>query len=148
MALKSFPRETYTVPGMSIRVLLIDEHEKVRHLLASRLAEVKDIEVVGNTGDAEEGLQRIQRTLPDVVLLDMKMRRADGLEICRRAHLLNGGTPVVVLTSYGDPKERRMAHEAGAVEYLLKDVDTEKLAWRIGQLARSRGAGLPEERIP
>ena len=127
---------------MNIRVVLIDENEKVRQLLALRLAGLRGIEVVGSTSDAEEGLSRIEAAVPDVVLLDLRMRHANGLEVCRRAHSLNKGTPVVVLTTYGSPAERRMASEAGAGDYLLKDVDTEKLALSIEHLASNRGPGL------
>ena len=134
--------------AMSIRVLLIDENEKVRHLLASRLAGVRGIEVVGSTSNAEEGLNRIEMVVPDVVLMDLRMHHTDGLEVCRRAHSLNNGTPVVVLTAYGSPMERRMASEAGAAEYLLKDVDTERLALSIEHLALGMGASLSTGRIP
>ena len=127
---------------MSIRVFLIDEHERVRQLLAGRLAEAQDVEVVGNTGNAEEGLLSIRQTQPDLVLLDPKMRYTDGLEICRRAHQSNGGTPVVVLTSYGGVEEMRMAREAGAAEYLLKDVNTERLTLFIRQFALDGGKSV------
>ena len=120
---------------MTIRVVIIDENGPARVMLARRLASfLPDLEVVGSTGDSEEGLRQIQEYAPDIVLLDIKMKRADGLETCRRACSINGKANVVVLTSYIEHQERKMAYEAGASGYLLKEVDTPKLVQRIRHL--------------
>ena len=94
-----------------------------------------DMDVVGTTCDGEEGLRQIEVLCPDVVLLDTKMRRADGMDVCRRACSTNGGPKVAVLTSYTDPEERRLAFQAGVNGYLLKEVDTTKLVQWIRKLA-------------
>ena len=120
---------------MSIRIFLIDEHQPSREMLARRLASCPDMEVVGNTDDAEEGLRQISRLHPDLVFLDVKMKKVDGMEVCRRACSSSKGTKVAVLTFYNDPEERRQAYLAGADGYLLKEVDTPKLARWIRLLA-------------
>ncbi len=112
---------------MSIRIFLIDEHRPSREMLARRLASYPEMDVVGNTDDAEEGLRQVSQLRPDLVLLDVKMRNADGMEVCRRACSSSEGGKVAVLTSYSDPEERRQAYLAGASGYLLKEVDT--TAW-------------------
>ena len=117
-----------------MRLVIIDENGPARDMLARRLASLPDMEVVGSTGDSEEGLRQIQEYAPDIVLLDIKMRRASGLEICRRACSINGKAKVIVLTSYNEPEERRMAFQSGASGYLLKEADTQKLVQRIRQL--------------
>lgn len=119
---------------MTIRVVIIDENRPARDMLARRLGSLPDMLVVGSTGDSEEGLQQIKDCAPDIVLLDIKMKRADGMEACRQACSISGEARVVVLTSYIEPEERKMAFESGASGYLLKEIDTPKLAQRIRQV--------------
>ena len=78
--------------------------------------------MAGNTGDGEEGLRQIADLIPDVVLLDTKMRKADGMDVCRRACSTSGGPKVAVLTSYRDPEELRLASQAGGTGYFLLNV--------------------------
>ena len=68
-----------------------------------RLSTLDDMEILGSTGDGEEGLQRISQLQPDLVLLDTKMKKTDGMELCRRVIDAAQGAKVAVLTSYGDP---------------------------------------------
>ena len=119
---------------MSIRVFIIDEHTRARRMLARRLASLPDLDVVGTTCDGERGLRQIEELRPDVVLLDTKMKRADGMDICRRACASTNGSKVAILTSYIDPEERRLAYQAGVDGYLLKEVDTPNLARWIAVL--------------
>jgi DNA-binding NarL/FixJ family response regulator len=120
-----------------IRILIIDEHKAARESLARRLKSIPELDVVGTTGDGEEGLRQIESLHPDVVLLDIRMKKTEGMDVCRRACRLDWGTRVVVLTSYSDLEEQRMASQAGARGYLLKDIDTPKLAQWIRDLAAS-----------
>lgn len=113
---------------MSIRIFLIDEHRPAREILARRLASMPDLEVVGSTCDGEEAIQAIGGLNPDVVLIDTKMKQADGIDLCRRARAAGERAKVAILTSYLDPDERRQAYQAGVNGYLLKDVDTVNLA--------------------
>jgi len=113
---------------MSIRIFLIDEHHPVRETLARRLASMPGLDVVGSTSDSEEAIRDITGLTPDLVLIDTKMKRADGIDICRRALAAGEKTTVAVLTSYLDLDERRLAYQAGVNGYLLKDVDTGNLA--------------------
>ncbi len=84
---------------MNIRIFLIDEHRPSREMLARRLTSLEDMEVVGTTRDSEEGLRLVSQLRPDLVLLDVKMKNADGMEVCRRAYSSGHGTQVAVLTS-------------------------------------------------
>ena len=113
---------------MRIRIFLIDEHRPAREILARRLASMPGLEVVGSTCDGEEGIRAIGGLNPDVVLIDTKMKQADGIDLCRRALAADEQTKVAILTSYVDPDERRQAYQAGVTGYLLKDVDTVNLA--------------------
>ena len=124
---------------MSIRVFIIDEHTRARRMLARRLASLPGLEVVGTTCDGDKGLRQIEELRPDVVLLDIKMKRADGMDICRRACASMNGGKVAILTSYIDPEERRLAYQAGVSGYFLKDVDTPNLARWINLLVGHDG---------
>ena len=111
-----------------IRNFLIDEHRPAREILARRLASMPGLEVVGSTCDGEEAIRAIGGLNPDVVLIDTKMKQADGIDLCRRALAADEQAKVAILTSYVDPDERRQAYQAGVTGYLLKDVDTVNLA--------------------
>ncbi|MCH8298151.1 MAG: response regulator transcription factor [Chloroflexi bacterium] len=124
---------------MSIRIFLVDEHRSVREILARRLASMPGLDVVGSTSDSEEAIRDIAGLRPDVVLIDTKMKQANGIDICRRVLAAGEPTKVAVLTSYLDPDERRQAYQAGVNGYLLKDVDTANLAnWIRLAINRSR----------
>ena len=113
---------------MSIRIFLIDEHRPAREILARRLASMPGLDVVGSTCDGEEAIRDIAGLSPDVILIDTKMKRSDGIDLCRRAHAAGKQAKVAILTSYLDADERRQAYQAGVDGYLLKDVDTDNLA--------------------
>ena len=113
---------------MTIRIFLIDEHRPAREILARRLASMPGLDVVGSTCGGDEAIREIEGLSPDVVLIDTKMKQADGMDICRRAVAADNNATVAVLTSYLDPDERRLAYQAGVNGYLLKDVDTDHLA--------------------
>ena len=111
----------------SIRIFLIDEHRPARENLARRLASMPGLDVVGSTCDGDAAIRDIAGLSPDVVLIDTKMKQADGIELCRRALAADKQATVAILTSYLDPDERRKAFQAGVNGYLLKDVDTDNL---------------------
>lgn len=133
-ALTNTYRRPYPEREMSIRIFIIDEHRSARQMLARRLASLPDMDVVGTTCDGEAGLLQIEKLRPDIVLLDTKMKRADGMDICRRACANANGGKIAVLTSYIDPEERRLAYQAGVHGYLVKEVDTPNLARWIAVL--------------
>ena len=132
------------VNTMTIRILLIDEHKPAREILARRLAAMPGMDVVGSTCDGDQAIREIEGLNPDVVLIDTKMKQADGMDICRRALAADQQTTVAVLTSYLDPNERRLAYEAGVNGYLLKDVDTSNLTDWI-KLAVSNDQDDPDD---
>lgn len=113
---------------MRIRIFLIEERRPAREILARRMASMPGLEVVGSTCDGEEAIRAIGGLNPDVVLIDTKMKQADGIDLCRRVLAADEQTKVAILTSYVDPDERRQAYQAGVTGYLLKDVDTVNLA--------------------
>jgi len=107
-----------------IRVFLLDDHEIVRHGLRDLLESAEDIEVVGEAGTAEEALQRIPATTPDVAVLDVRLPDGNGVEVCREIRSRNPQIQCVMLTSFADDEALFDAIMAGAAGYLLKQIKT------------------------
>jgi NarL family two-component system response regulator LiaR len=114
-----------------ITVLLIDDHRVVRQGLRDFLELQDDIEVIGEAASGEEGVRLAQELLPDVVLMDMVLPGIDGVEATRRVKAVSPSTRIIVLTSFADDDKVFPAIKAGAISYLLKDVQPEELARAI-----------------
>ncbi|HWK28519.1 MAG TPA: response regulator transcription factor [Solirubrobacter sp.] len=112
-----------------IRVLLADDHAVVRQGLRTFLDLQPDIEVVAEAADGEAALDAVQRTDPDVVLLDLVMPKLDGIKTLKR--LREARARIIVLTSFGDDDKLFAALRAGAAGYLLKDVEPAELVKAI-----------------
>ena len=106
-----------------IKVAVVDDQELVRSGFVVLLGSSPHIEVVGEAGDGEEAWSLCRRTAPDVVLMDIRMPRMDGLEATRRimADPQCAGTHVLVLTTFDDDALVHDALRAGASGFLLKD---------------------------
>lgn len=127
-----------------ISVLLVDDHPVVIEGLRKVLATAPDISVTGEAHDAAGALERARSLKPDVILLDLRMPGASGVQAVRRLRE-NGPTPaVIILTSYGDQAYVRQALEAGADGYLLKSTPPEQLIAAIRAAARGRRQLSPE----
>ena len=116
---------------MTIRVLIADDHAVVRQGLRTFLELQDEIEVVGEAADGIEAVELVQRTKPDVALLDLIMPRLGGLEAIRRIREVAPATRVLVLTSFADDDTVLPAVRAGAAGYLLKDVQPPELVGAI-----------------
>jgi NarL family two-component system response regulator LiaR len=114
-----------------IRVLVADDHAVVRQGLRTFLDLQEDIVVVGEAADGEEALAEIERTAPDVVLMDLVMPGLDGIEALRRLRERAPGARAIVLSSFIDDDRLFPAVRAGAAGYLLKDVQPQELVAAI-----------------
>ncbi|MFJ1756286.1 response regulator [Kitasatospora sp. NPDC088134] len=99
------------------------------------------ITVVGSAADGEEALRLVAEHAPDVVLMDLRMPRCDGVEATRRVRAEHPGTEVVVLTTYADDDSLFSALQAGARGFLTKDAGAEEIARAVVDV-RSGAAGL------
>jgi DNA-binding NarL/FixJ family response regulator len=113
-----------------IRVVLVEDQTIVREGLRALLALNADITIAGEAGDGEEALAVIEREKPDVVLLDLRMPRLDGLGVLRAIK-----TPALILTTFDDDAMLFEAVRAGAKGWLLKDVSLERLTTAIRTVA-------------
>jgi two-component system, NarL family, response regulator LiaR len=115
----------------TISVLLVDDHRVVRQGLRDFLELQDDIEVVGEAASGEEGVRIAQELLPDIVLMDLVLPGIDGVEATRRVKIGSPSSRIIVLTSFADDAKVFPAIKAGAISYLLKDVQPEELARAI-----------------
>lgn len=113
---------------MKIRVAVVDDQQLVREGLVALLETVSTAVVVGTAADGEEARALVEREWPDIVLMDLRMPRFDGITATRQ---LAGFTHIIALTTYGDDGAIRAALAAGARGYLTKDVGIETIAAAI-----------------
>lgn len=114
-----------------IRVLICDDHAVVREGLTAFLGLQDDIEIAGQASDGEEAVASAARLKPDVILMDLVMPRADGIEAIKRIRAADLGARIIVLTSFSDDSRVFPAIRAGATGYLMKDVSPQELARAI-----------------
>jgi len=121
-----------------IRVFLVDDQTLVRKGIRSLLSLLPDIEVVGEAVDGAEALSLIPRASPDIVLLDMRMPKVDGIGVLRQLAAEVQAPGVIVLTTFDDSEALFEGCRAGARGFLLKDVSLEQLASAIRAVAAGR----------
>ncbi|WP_030021196.1 response regulator transcription factor [Streptomyces monomycini] len=126
---------------MTARVVVADDQTVVREGIVMLLGLLPGIEVVGSAGDGEEAVRLTAELAPDVVLMDLRMPRCDGVEATRRIRTEHPGTEVVVLTTYADDDHLFPALEAGARGYLTKDADGDEIVRAVEDVL-SGAAGL------
>ncbi|MDX3525498.1 response regulator transcription factor [Streptomyces sp. ID05-39B] len=130
--------ESETKPA---RVVVADDQTVVREGIVMLLGLLPGIEVVGAAGDGDEAVRLVGKLAPDVVLMDLRMPRCDGVEATRRIRAEHPGTQVVVLTTFGDDESLFPALRAGARGYLTKDAGGDEIV-RAVQSVLSGDAGL------
>ncbi|WP_328410119.1 response regulator transcription factor [Streptomyces violaceus] len=123
------------------RVVVVDDQTVVREGIVMLLGLLPGIEVVGAAGDGEEAVRLVAELAPDVVLMDLRMPRCDGVEATRRIRAQHPGTQVVVLTTYADDESLFPALAAGARGYLTKDADGDEIVRAVHSVLSGQ-AGL------
>ena len=126
--------------GDPIRVLLADDQRVVREGLAMLLGLLPGIEVVGTAADGEEAVRLAVARAPDVILMDLRMPRVDGVEATRRIADARPQVRVIALTTYADEPTVLSALRAGARGYLTKDAGAEEIEAAITAVARGEAA--------
>jgi DNA-binding NarL/FixJ family response regulator len=123
-----------------IRVLLADDQRVVREGLGTLLGLLDGIELVGTAADGEEALTLAARHDPDVVLMDLRMPRVDGIEAIRRLAERGERPRSIALTTYADDASVLGALRAGARGYLTKDAGAEQIRAAVEAVARGEAA--------
>ncbi|MEV7125502.1 response regulator transcription factor [Streptomyces sp. NPDC093260] len=123
------------------RVVVADDQTVVREGIVMLLGLLPGIEVVGAAGDGDEAVKLVAELAPDVVLMDLRMPRCDGVEATRRIRAEHPGTQVVILTTFADDDSLFPALRAGARGYLTKDAGGDEIV-RAVESVLSGEAGL------
>ena len=119
-----------------VRVFLLDDHEIVRRGLKELFEADGDLVVVGEAGTAEEALDRIPATRPQVAVLDVRLPDGSGVEVCREIRSRHPEVQCLMLTSYADDEALFSASMAGASGYVLKQVKGSDLLDGVRRVAR------------
>ena len=122
---------------MTLKVVLVDDHEVVRQGVRALLESAGDIEVVGEAGTAAEAVRRVGYESPNVVVMDLRLPDGTGIEACRDIRSRFPETKVLMLTSYADEEALLAAIMAGASGYVLKRIRSGELVDSV----RRVGAG-------
>ncbi|MEV4319623.1 response regulator transcription factor [Actinocrispum sp. NPDC049592] len=150
-----------------MKVIVVDDQTVVREGLVLILGLLPEVEVVGSAGNGEDALSLIAAESPDIVLMDLRMPRMDGVEATRRVQAAFPEVHVVVLTTYSDDESILAALKAGARGYLTKDARANDIAHALATVhrgethfdpvvqrrlvalaTRERPAGLPDGLTP
>jgi len=111
-----------------IRTMIVDDHALFRRGLEIVLVTEPDIEVVGEASDGAEAVEKAGESLPDVVLMDVRMPRSSGIEACRAIKTVAPSARIVILTMSDEEDDLFEAIKAGASGYLLKDIPLDEVA--------------------
>ena len=127
--------ETDAAESPVIRVYLLDDHEVVRRGIRELLEEESDIEVVGESGSAQEAARRIPALRPHVAILDGRLPDGSGIDVCREVRSRHPEIAALILTSYDDDEALFSAIMAGAAGYVLKQVRGNDLVESVRRVA-------------
>lgn len=111
-----------------IRLLIVDDHKVVRQGLRGFLELLDDFEIVGEGSNGAEAVSLAAELAPDVILLDLVMPEMDGIEATRRIRLADPEARILILSSFSNDDNVLPAIRAGAMGYVLKNIDPDDLA--------------------
>jgi len=123
-----------------IQIIIIDDHEMVREGLKAILMNESDFSIVGDAGSAVQALELVERLHPDIVLLDVRLPDASGIDVCHTITTQFPETAVIILTTYTDEQLVAQCVQAGARGYIVKDIERFDLKRSIRAVARGEAA--------
>ena len=131
---------------MTIKVLLVDDHKIVRQGVRAYLHTLAEIQVIAEADSGSAAIRAVEQYQPDIVLMDLEMPgELDGIAATRQIRKLRPETQVIVVTSHHQDEYIFPAVRAGAISYLLKDVEPEELASAIRKAAH--GEAVLDSRV-
>jgi len=110
-----------------LKILIVDDHDIVRKGLAMLVSRQKDLTVVAEAGTVAEAVEKARETVPDVVVMDIRLPDGTGIEACREIRDENSDVKVLMLTSYSDEEAVMGSIMAGASGYLLKEIRSQEI---------------------
>jgi DNA-binding NarL/FixJ family response regulator len=128
----------------TLRLIIADDHPVVRTGLEGMLRSQADFEVVGEAANGLEAIELVLQLNPDVIIMDLRMAKMDGVEAIARIRQLNITIPILVLTTYDSNADILHTVKAGATGYILKDAPREQLFAAIRTVAQGKSVFAPE----
>jgi len=119
-----------------IKVLLVDDHTLFRDGMKALLSRQESVEIIGEAGNGADGIKKALELSPDVVLMDLNMPDMTGIEAIRKILEVKPDTKILMLTVSEDDEDLFNAVRAGAMGYLLKNVESERLVSSVQQVAK------------
>ena len=110
--------------NITFKILLVEDNVSFRRVLRQGLDEFFPCVIIGEAGDGEEALRKIETLLPSLIFMDIDLPGEDGLELTRKIKATHPETPIIILTSYDLPEYRQLAYERGANNFLVKGSST------------------------
>ena len=138
-----------------LRVVIADDSALLRERVEALISDLADVQLVGQATNAQEALEVVQRSKPDVVVLDIRMPGGNGIEALKMIRALEAPPVVIMLTAFPYPQYRTKCIEAGAAFFLDKakefdrvaDVLEQMRASTVGDLPTGPAAGLPQGEV-
>jgi DNA-binding NarL/FixJ family response regulator len=130
--------------GKSMKIFLVDDSMVIRQRLKRLLADMKEVTVIGESGNAQEATDAILEQKPDVVLLDIHLLDGSGIDVLQRLKKTSPAPAVIILTNYPYPQYRQKCLEAGADFFFVKSTEFDQVVPALRQLiqqASDAGAG-------
>lgn len=121
-----------------IRIIIAEDQSLLRGALASLLSLEDDIEVVAQASDGAQALALVEQHAPDVLLTDIEMPHASGIDVARKLKESNSPTKVMIVTTFARPGYLERARAAGVLGYVLKDAPSESLADSLRKVANGQ----------
>lgn len=116
------------------RILIVDDHPAVREALSIRISRLPDLEVCGEAADIAEALQLVHTTNPDVAIIDVALKNADGVELIKQIKSRDDKVRMLVWSMYGEHVYAERALRAGAMGYITKEQAMDRIIEAIRQV--------------
>lgn len=121
------------------KIVIVDDHFIFRNGLKDLLAEIPEIEIVGEAESGEKFLEMLPAVSPDIVFMDIKMPGINGIETTRRALEINPDLKILALSMFGENEYVEEMLQAGALGYLLKNIGKDELVKAIENISQEKG---------
>jgi DNA-binding NarL/FixJ family response regulator len=124
--------------GIDMKVFIADDSQVVRERIIEMLSELPEIEIIGQAEDGLQAKNLIEKLNPDVVILDIRMPRRNGIEVLQNIKKKNSALTVIMLTNYPYPQYQKKCMKAGADYFFDKATEFEKVTEVLKKLILSR----------